>query len=170
MMRPSLIIIGGFPGSGKSYLAKQYKQNGYIHLSDGFEKPNLTQAFYTIRNSISVGNRYVVCGWSLCGESRRRELRQICKFLIEWKFFHPDRSACLRNIIRDGLYKDVHCNYSHLRFDIVVNKWRYYDVPDSFDKMPIYFSPLDEDEFERFFDRFPQCCKQKVLARELVGV
>lgn len=137
---PKLIAVAGLPGSGKStYVERIAKQNGVRSISDITQNCWLNWPHLT--SSLRTGFDCIIDSATFTAPQGRKDLEDRLKkdgveVDIEWRFFENNPTACLTNILRDGILKPE--REFHVRLQRLFEREPYYVIPDGATVIPVY--------------------------------
>jgi hypothetical protein len=138
---PKLIAVAGLPGSSKShYIHHEAKEFGYRAVSD------ITQCGWlswpVLLNFLRDGETCITDSATFTTAQGRKDLEYRLKKdfgeagEVEWRFFENNPTACLTNIIRDGILKPE--REFHVRLQRLFERSPSYVVPDGYAALPVY--------------------------------
>lgn len=107
-MTPTIVCLVGLPGSGKSYLADNYRRRGFVIVEDPRKLIEITHAAKAVTATKAPG--MVISDPHLCREPNRRLAEALFTefgWPLVWIYFANDPDACRANVARRATTGDT---------------------------------------------------------------
>jgi hypothetical protein len=105
-MNSNVIVVAGLPGSGKSRIMDELKNNGYSRYNDINKNwdENISRVLLEIRQGLKVAISDII----FCDKSWRKRLEDELCVSVQWIFMENDPWQCAKNCLFRFAYQKAH--------------------------------------------------------------